>query len=144
MGSPRSQLPRPVRISFSNLPQSIYPDCVSSDLSCGSSVRLEIPVELPEPRRISIYNDNGTTRSLTVSALPTLLLSVELPPSYPLEAPPRINLIRATHVWFPHVQRLREELKSMWLPGEGVLYSWIEFIHEGQFLEPECTSDTIT
>ncbi|KAF9036464.1 hypothetical protein BDZ89DRAFT_1100630 [Hymenopellis radicata] len=112
--------------------ESIYPDCVSSQI-CNGSLKLEIPVEFGEPRNVAISH-NGSTELLTLAMLPPLLLDIVLPDSYPRD-PPRIASLRATHFWLPYTIKLEEELLNMFQAGEGVLYTWVDFIRTGQFLE---------
>jgi len=38
------------------------------------------------------------------------------------------------HSWLPDVSALNPLLLEMWQKGEGVLYTWIEFIRTGEFL----------
>ncbi|KAI0082237.1 hypothetical protein K474DRAFT_1688223 [Panus rudis PR-1116 ss-1] len=111
--------------------ESIYPDYLSGDPSKGS-MKLEIPIEFSQPRSI-VSPENKLLASL--SALPPLLLDIILPPNYPLYGPPEIIAIHATHSWLPPKIGLRHYLKEMWVLGEGVLYTWIEWIRGGDFLE---------
>lgn len=57
-----------------------------------------------------------------------------LPPSYPVDSPPHLISIRATHLWLPRVVQLQDVLTQMWQPGEGILCAWTEFIRSGDFL----------
>ncbi|KAK0473209.1 hypothetical protein IW261DRAFT_704530 [Armillaria novae-zelandiae] len=121
--------------------ESIYPECVSSDMR-DSSIKLEVPVEFSESRTVSIFND-GLSQSLSLTVLPPLLLYIVLPSAYPLHDPPQLVSIRATHIWMPLLSKLQNVLSQMWQPGETVLYSWIEFIRGGEFLDSiDLTSDT--
>ncbi|CCM02196.1 uncharacterized protein FIBRA_04276 [Fibroporia radiculosa] len=128
--------------------ESIYPECVSSDMANGN-VKLEIPIEFLEPRSIAVVSDrslpaaNGTLRAssasrsgpshLSLSTLPPLLLDVLLPPSYPYR-PPVIASLHATHSWFTLGldSELQKKLLEMWQDGEGVLYAWVEWIRGGE------------
>ncbi|KAG5648159.1 hypothetical protein DXG03_006113 [Asterophora parasitica] len=124
--------------------ESIYPECISSEIT-DKSLRLDIPVEFNVPRRVRVVQDGSSPSTsdadaeitLSLSSLPSLMLSVILPPSYPLESPPNVTSIRASHIWLPHVimSRLQRLLAEMWQPGEGVLYAWIEFLRNGEFLK---------
>ncbi|SJL05930.1 uncharacterized protein ARMOST_09266 [Armillaria ostoyae] len=121
--------------------ESIYPECVSSDMR-DSSVKLEVPVEFSDSRTVSIFND-GLSQSLSLTVLPPLLLHIILPLAYPLHDPPQLVSIRAMHLWMPRLSKLQSALSRMWQPGETVLYSWIEFIRGGEFLDSvDLTSDT--
>ncbi|KAF5377546.1 hypothetical protein D9615_005196 [Tricholomella constricta] len=124
--------------------QSIYPECISSEIT-GNSLRLEIPVEFDESYTVCVVQDVSSSMSnisnsdaqitLSLSSLPSLMISVTLPASYPLESPPTVTSIRASHLWLPHLSRLQKILTDMWQPGEGVLYAWIEFLRIGEFLQ---------
>ncbi|KAK0208513.1 RWD-domain-containing protein [Desarmillaria ectypa] len=121
--------------------ESIYPECISSDMY-DSSVKLEIPVEFSESRTVSIFND-GLSQSLSLAVLPPLLLHIILPLAYPLHDPPQLVSIHATHLWMPRLSKLQSALSRMWQPGETILYSWIEFIRGGEFLDSvDLISDT--
>ena len=138
-------------------PQSIYPDYLSGN-STGGTIKLEIPIELPEPtlvlqlneaesttkdtahvtveRKRSISKDSGESDNIMLSTLPPLLLEIILPPSYPLYLPPQIVSLHATHGWLARkVFPLRQHLLDMWHTGDGVLYGWIEWIRSGEFLD---------
>lgn len=98
-------------------------------------MKLEIPVELGEPRTVSIVDHDQAKETLSLSILPPLLLQIILPPSYPLYNPPELVSIRATHHWMPHIPELQNLLLQMWQAGEGVLYNWVEFIRSGEFID---------
>ncbi|TFK41398.1 hypothetical protein BDQ12DRAFT_647377 [Crucibulum laeve] len=122
--------------------ESIYPECVSSQIIDGS-LKLEIPIEFGEPRVVKILQDNAVASSsadtkpetISLSTLPPLLLQLILPPTYPLQSPPQILSIRATHMWLPKIAMVQSALLDQW-QGEGVLYNWVEYIRTGEFLEP--------
>ncbi|KAI0359180.1 RWD-domain-containing protein [Trametes cingulata] len=130
--------------------ESIYPECLSVDTS-KALIRLEVPVELPDATVVSIHNDllteNGSSsnvpassasaaaKTLSLSTLPPLLLDICIPPSYPF-VPPQIRTIHATHAWLVLARfDLRDRLAEMWEEGEGVLYTWVEWIRSGDFLD---------
>lgn len=139
----------------SHISQSIYPDCVSTGGVQGL-IKLEIPIELPEPRyivsetipNVGKVSQSGGTRDfhtnslqqssreawISLSNLPPLLLEILLPQSYPLYTPPEIISLHATRSWLP-LSGLQRQLKEMWQRGEGVLYTWIEWIRTGEFLD---------
>ncbi|KAI0961290.1 hypothetical protein AcV7_000428 [Taiwanofungus camphoratus] len=71
---------------------------------------------------------------LSLSVLPALLLDILLPPAYPY-SPPVILSLHATHSWLPLGLILQRRLLEMWQEGEGVLYIWIEWLRNGDFLE---------
>ncbi|TCD70047.1 translation termination inhibitor protein itt1 [Steccherinum ochraceum] len=118
--------------------ESIYPDCVSSDLSKGV-IKLEIPVELSEPTSLISAEDDPPTATFAslprLSVLPPLLLDIVLPPTYPTHSAPHILSIHATHSWLPSNMGIQRRLAEMWNAGEGVLYTWVEWIRSGEFLD---------
>lgn len=145
-----------VALSSDPYVQSIYPDYLSGDLT-SKTIRLEVPVELSEPTKLvschsiaspipvtTQTNEQGFANATpdhalvsdlaSLSSLPPLLLDICLPPNYPLSSPPQILSIYASHSWLPGSFRLQELLMDMWVPGEGVLFSWIEFIRSSEFL----------
>ncbi|KAJ4476743.1 hypothetical protein J3R30DRAFT_3488613 [Lentinula aciculospora] len=121
--------------------ESIYPDYLSTDISKGS-VKLEIPVELEDPRQVFVKDidqqghSSSDVKSLTLSLLPPLLVHVMLPETYPLREPPRISSIRATHSWMLHTSRLRDLIVDKWSrqAGERVLCDMVDLIRSGAFL----------
>jgi len=76
-----------------------------------------------------------TVMSISLSALPPLLLHIILPPTYPISSPPDINSLRASHLWLPEIERLQAALLEMWQAGEPLLYNWVEYIRTGEFLK---------
>ncbi|EPQ60930.1 hypothetical protein GLOTRDRAFT_53527 [Gloeophyllum trabeum ATCC 11539] len=138
--------------------QSIYPECSSDDISRGG-IKLEIPVELGDSRDAEIVDDGSLAvpgelpedapsrpnvheqhlgpMFISLSTLPPLLLDIVVPPSYPLQSPPLLLNIHATHSWLsrPVASLLRQQLIDMWAQGDGVLYAWVEWIRSGDFLE---------
>ncbi|KAJ3907848.1 RWD-domain-containing protein [Lentinula edodes] len=121
--------------------ESIYPDFISNDISKGS-IKLEIPVELGDLNQVlvkdaaHIGHPTSNVISLTLSLLPPLLVHIVLPETYPLQAPPKILSIRASHAWILDTSRLRDLIVEMWdmRAGEGVLCDMVEFIRSGAFL----------
>jgi len=127
--------------------ESIYPEYVSSR-SLDGTLKLEIPIELPSSKSVIISEPSSsvasatplperkpTVLSISLSALPPLLLHIILPPSYPMRLPPEIGSIRASHLWLPEIDRLEVALLEMWQAGEPLLYNWVEYIRTGDFLE---------
>ncbi|EIN13576.1 hypothetical protein PUNSTDRAFT_79212 [Punctularia strigosozonata HHB-11173 SS5] len=126
--------------------ESIYPDFVSRDPT-NEIVKLDIPVDLGCSMPAEIVND-GTIplisedsatpdvhkQSISLKTLPPVLLSLVLPPDYPVYAPPRILWIRATSSWLPRIHLLQEKLLQKWNAPEGVLYEWVEWIRSSDFL----------
>jgi E3 ubiquitin-protein ligase RNF14 len=139
---------------LSKLPiQSIYPDvCISNDAGpSGRMIKLEIPVELSPAHAVTIVpplpNNHSTSHqphthaagctTNPLTALPPFLLALTLPPQYPLHASPHITAVASTHAWFPtsKIRDLHTLLASTWTQdSQGVLYTWVEFLHSGDFL----------
>lgn len=87
----------------------------------------------------SIDTDNSeseSTRLLSLSSLPPVLLQFILQDTYPLTTPPSIVSLRATNSWLTprKVNQVKEMLVEMWQPGEGVLYTWVEWIRSAELL----------
>ncbi|OJA09121.1 hypothetical protein AZE42_02562 [Rhizopogon vesiculosus] len=138
--------------------KSIYPDvCVSNDAGpSGRTIKLEIPVELSPAQNVTIvppqlnthHQQSASHQSHThvacptttnpLTALPPFLLALILPPEYPLHTPPRITALASTHTWFPSskIRDLHALLAGMWTSdSQGILYSWVEFLHSGDVLD---------
>ncbi|KAJ7597283.1 RWD-domain-containing protein, partial [Mycena floridula] len=118
---------------------SIYPDFTTGSAwrpDVGeSSIKLDIPVEFSSPRTINIYDDShGSNTKLTLSTLPSLLLSIVLPADYPDSRPPIISSLFSTWLTPSQTSALSKKLLSRWNPGEGVLCTWVEVINSGEFL----------
>lgn len=117
--------------------ESIYPDYLSRQ---NETILLNIPIDLEEIRTIQIssngtrlHKDNNESHlELQISKLPPFRLEVTLPSSYPLDEPPLIKSFK----WLPEINLddLHEPLQAMWAT-EGVLFSWVEFLRSGDFLE---------
>lgn len=117
-------------------------------------MKLEVPIEFPEPKAIYVVSDRKEAPSagfssepagagpssvpasplLSLATLPPILLDVLLPATYPY-SPPIIQSLHATHSWLPLDRKLQRMLLETWQDGEGVLYSWIETIRSGEFLD---------
>ncbi|TRM61430.1 hypothetical protein BD626DRAFT_500987 [Schizophyllum amplum] len=124
--------------------ESIYPECTTTDFAVGATLKLEIPVELAQTRVVSIAAPPEVTAGVSaqiqglatsLSMLPPILLHLILPVDYPSSSPPEIIFLHSTHSWFPNMKALHEALMGMWQPDEGVLYTWVEHIKSGQFLD---------
>lgn len=117
-----------------------------SSQTLDGSVKLEIPVEFASHKSVVLSEHSpwldtaaqrdrkATSLSISVTALPPLLLHIVLPPSYPLHSPPEIKSVRATNVWLPETKPLQAALIEMWQEGEPTLYNWVELIRTGEFL----------
>ncbi|OCB91157.1 hypothetical protein A7U60_g1565 [Sanghuangporus baumii] len=119
--------------------ESIYPDYILE--SNPKSVQLEITVELDTPRAVSVFTnnlpvnppDNGS--SISLSYLPPIILSLQLPNGYPTDCPPIIASLHATHSWLPSGAQLASLLTGAWTEGESVLCYWVELVRSGEFLD---------
>ncbi|ETW87498.1 hypothetical protein HETIRDRAFT_378542 [Heterobasidion irregulare TC 32-1] len=126
--------------------ESIYPDCLSSNLP-DRVKKLEIPVEFGDARTVSVVGDGSLVSaellqdtpihrldpiSISIASLPPVLLYLVLPPTYPLLDPPQIVSLHVT--WLPHTAHFQDKLLEMWEPGDGTLYNWIEWIRTAEFL----------
>ena len=77
----------------------------------------------------------SSSTTLLLTALPPILLDVSLPQAYPYVTP-QIRTVHATHSWLPQVgTALRDHLARKWESGEGVLYTWVEWVRTGEFLD---------
>lgn len=113
--------------------ESIYPEYIvqhAEDL-----IRLEIPVELGERRTITLQSEAQLSDlTLELSYLPSILLEIVLPTSYPSRTAPAIRSIHATHFWLTQTAELARELHGLWTKGDGVLCEFVEFLRSGEFL----------
>lgn len=117
---------------------------MSSDITDGS-VKFEVSVDFGESKdvvitqgpeaNISALQQGPESELLSLSTLPPLLLTVALPPTYPLSEAPKLLSIRATHLWLPRIRLLNKLMTEMWTEGEGVLYTWVEYLRTGEFLK---------
>ncbi|KDQ63877.1 hypothetical protein JAAARDRAFT_54068 [Jaapia argillacea MUCL 33604] len=125
--------------------QSIYPDYIS--INSKHTIKLEIPIEFSDTRTVQVIDDGTLSSSspsqVNIQSLPPLLLTLILPQSYPLLSPPTIVSLSITHSWLPRssITNLKTNLVGIWEqngePGEreAVLYSWIDHLASGTFLE---------
>lgn len=102
-----------------------------------------MPVDLSQPTEVSIQIGTPNPESLdqagpsspkvlSVSVLPPLLLDISIPPTYPYTSP-HLRTVHATHSWLINASELRDQLAEKWVKGEGVLYTWVEWIRSGEF-----------
>ncbi|ESK85858.1 e3 ubiquitin-protein ligase rnf14 [Moniliophthora roreri MCA 2997] len=134
--------------------ESIYPDYITQNLASDGSFKLEFPIEFNEQRTVNVLDDSALALdqavSLPLSTLPPLLLHIMLPTTYPVNEAPTLLSLRATHLWLqtPHITRLQTRLVDMWNEvvgqGQGVLYTWIEYLHSGEFLSDIGITDGTT
>ncbi|KAG9124332.1 translation termination inhibitor protein itt1 [Ceratobasidium sp. 392] len=88
---------------------SVYPDILTTtDVPAGLEIKLDIAIEFERERVFelvsSITSDPSSTSSensiqVRLSHLPSLLLTVLLPPEYPSTADPIVRSIHARHAW---------------------------------------------
>ena len=129
----------PVKVTYDA--QSIFPDCITREKTRGL-LKLEVPVEFERIHTVKIHqdgtlahqSDKAKFQEASLSTLPPILLSILIPPTYPLLEPAQILSIRVTHFWLANTTGLLRSLNEMWQPGEGVLYNWVEYLRTGGFL----------
>ncbi|KAK2462095.1 hypothetical protein APHAL10511_006558 [Amanita phalloides] len=117
--------------------ESIYPDCITKE-SMGL-LKLEVPIEMEKIHTVKIQQDaslghEAKEQEARLSMLPPILLSILLPPLYPLAEPPQLLSIRAAHFWLPSTTGLQQLLIDKWRGEAGILYEWIECLRTGDFL----------
>ncbi len=117
---------------------------MSGDSSKGM-IRLEVPVDLPGSTAVVLASDStiqsgsssssgpSTPKTISLTTLPPILLDICLPRTYPY-TPPQVRAVHATYSWLS-LDGLREALAGKWEEGQGVLYTWVEWIRSGEFLE---------
>ncbi|KAJ3512797.1 hypothetical protein NLJ89_g3313 [Agrocybe chaxingu] len=123
--------------------QAIYPDFISNPSSFRNDkvLHLMLGVELPNETGIEVFSPQAdhpnlapSSSAILLSSLPPLRICLRFPSEYPLQKPPEITYIRVEYLWFKQADALRCALLGSWQPGETILYSWIEFVRNGQFL----------
>ncbi|KAG8856914.1 translation termination inhibitor protein itt1 [Tulasnella sp. 330] len=146
--------------------QAIYADRVSFKIRPprGTHVQLRVSVDLAAPCQALIVSADGTTASsaqpahtslqeneagcrsplsaeLTLSHLPPIILTLSLPPGYPLYEPAAILSLHATHSWITStsIDKLWEIISDIAQEGlenggEGVLWRMYELLRDGQVL----------
>lgn len=106
--------------------------------SSNDTLTLDVPVELGHPMKAFVTGGETSEAQgdhLSLSSLPPVLLEIVLPPMYPLSEAPEIASFHVSGSWIPHSSHLLQALMEMWQPGEGVLFSWVEWILSAGFLK---------
>jgi len=131
------------------LTKSVYPEYTSlseipqADRTEPIIIRLEIPVELEGYQ----FEIDGETHSqaeqrvlLTLAHLPSLILTLLLPSTYPLRTTPLTMYLHASNGWLtaPDIQKIAQRLRNIWeedlSAGVGSLWRTCEWIRNGSFL----------
>lgn len=133
------------------LTKSVYPEYTTlssvpqATEQSSTTVRLEIPVEIDE-QQIEITCEGVPSHEeqrvlLSLSNLPPLIISLLLPPSYPLREIPVIVQLHAVNGWLDpaDIQRIANKLQKMWEEdleiGSGSLWKSCEWIKGATFFE---------
>ncbi|KIM34119.1 hypothetical protein M408DRAFT_60662 [Serendipita vermifera MAFF 305830] len=113
------------------------------------SIRLEVPVEIEEQKieivpELNLAGQSQQEDSITVSLrnLPPLILTLLLPPTYPLRVPPLLVHLHSANSWLnaSAINSLHESLSQMWQDdvdtgsSTGSLWRMCEWIRGGSFL----------
>ncbi|XP_030649701.1 E3 ubiquitin-protein ligase RNF14 [Chanos chanos] len=108
---------------------SIYDEEEFRRAESGQEGEIHICLELPSDFKLSVKGEKCAEYS--VSFLPPLILSFELPADYPSSSPPLFTL---SSKWLSRAQlaALCKRLDEVWeeLRGSVVLFSWIQFLKE--------------
>lgn len=137
--------------------KSIFPDfLLSGPYTTAGRIVLEIPVELTEElsRKVVVAPsdeqthqgppraDCSTQPPLSLTTLPPITLSLNLPPDYPLCRPPVISGLHATYGWLPteKLKMLERILLNVWEvereqgggEGRAILYDWVEMVRSAE------------
>lgn len=131
------------------LTKSVYPEYTSlseipqADQTRPVTIRLEIPVEL-EGYRFEIDCETLSQAEqrvvLTLAHLPSLVLTLLLPSTYPLRTTPLTIYLHASNGWLtaPDIQKVAQKLRNIWeedlSAGIGSLWRTCEWIRNGSFL----------
>ena len=141
-------------------PQSIYPSQLTllpnPSSRPGRLLSISISIALPSSFPTILKQSTSTTGSsallptLEIAHLPPITVRLLLPPSYPLQLPPKVLSLRANlpdgdlrHHWMEknllgkvenRMIELWEEEKAVLGEGAGVMWRWWEWIGVGDFL----------
>jgi len=105
----------------------------------GEIVTLNVEIGLSKYIPIHVTSDSkedvAVEEMLEVRHLPPLHVSIELPPTYPIECGPIIHEIKPEHDWLPLsiIPRLMQMLMDMWSESL-VLDLWIDYLQNGEEL----------
>jgi len=119
--------------------QSLYPDVIPSILPPSAKEIMIMRVEFgfSEATPVNVIGLGAKEESpedlLKVEHLPPLLVSIELPSTYPIEHAPVIHAIQSEHEWLPSsvVPELIQILMDMW-DESLVLDLWLDFFKRGE------------
>lgn len=131
------------------LTKSVYPEYTSlseipqADQTQPVTIRLEIPVEL-EGYQLQIDCETLSQAEqrvlLSLTHLPSLVLTLLLPSTYPLRTTPLTMYLHVSNGWLtaPDIQKITQSLRNVWeeelSAGVGSLWRTCEWIRNGSFL----------
>lgn len=108
------------------------------------SIRLEVPVEITV-QAVEVVSEIGSEERaiLSLQNLPPLIVTLLLPPTYPLRASPLLVHLHSTNGWLTasETNRIHESLSDMWQEdvetgtSTGSLWRSCEWIRNGSFLQ---------
>lgn len=129
---------------------------MNSRTTTEGRIELEIPIELAEapPQKVMImlldeqlqhrssHVDGNVQSPLSLTTLPPVSITLNLPSDYPLHRPPVISELRSSYGWLPaeKLKLLETTLLSVWEAereqngGEGraILYDWVEMVRSAE------------
>jgi E3 ubiquitin-protein ligase RNF14 len=138
--------------------QSVYPEYTTrcegpqADQTSPVTIRLEVPVDFDGERDVeialedSVSGDGGESphqqlATLQLSNLPPLLITLLLPPTYPLRVSPLLIHFHSTNSYLraEDVETIHKKLMDIWEEdldaGTGTLWRTCEWLRSGTFLE---------
>jgi E3 ubiquitin-protein ligase RNF14 len=111
---------------------------------------LPAPIPTILKQGVSTAGSSGVLPTLEIAHLPPITVRLLLPPSYPLQQPPKVLSLRANlpdgdlrHHWLEKASlaRLEDRVREFWEEekavvgeGAGVIWRWWEWIGAGEFL----------